>query len=170
MRIVCFILCMLPLLVFGQKKKSDFEGRVMNDLQRFVIEEFAKRDKGIMDSFAVALLKPEVKTIYVVKTKYFTELPISFNGYAIKPINADSAGKFLYREQQAGNSVIVFITDAMKFYQRSTVWIMPVKMEKNGRKYIPAFGSQDGVKTTFNFAESTVKFTLDSILYVHPKL
>jgi|GEM_PF-5186193 hypothetical protein len=160
---------MLPMLVFAQKKKSDFVGHVMNDLQRFVVEEFAKKDKGIMDSFAVAMLKPDVKTIYVVKTRYFTELPATFNGYTIVPVNADSAGKFLYKEQQSGRSVIIFMTDAMKFYQRNTVWIMPVTMEKSGRKYIPAFGSQAGVKTTFNFAESTAKFTLDSILYVHPK-
>ena len=103
-----------------------------------------------------------------MKTSYLKDLPPTYNGYSIVPINADSAAKFLYREQQSGNAVAVYMTDVIKFYQRNTIWVMPVRMEKDGRKYIPAFGSQDGVKTTFFFGESTAKFTLDSILFGRP--
>lgn len=168
MRKWLLLCCLLSFAALAQKKKSDFLGYRVHDMERFLVEEFAKREKGIMDSFAIRMLKPSVKTIYLVKTNYYKDLPQKANGYAIKLINADSAAKFLYREQEKDSSVLLYLTDGMQFYQKFTIWAMPVHIQKNGRKYIPVFDTKSGVMTTFNFLESTTTFTLDSIKYIRP--
>lgn len=149
-----------------QKAKWPQDAHRIYQCERYLIEQIAKKQNGLLDTFARQILTPGIKNIYVVKTDYIRDVPDSLNGYRIKIIDVDSAGKFLYKELDKKNSVLLYMTDGINLYEQYTVWIMPVTIDKRGWRYQRKYELTPNCKVVFTFNVNTGLFTPTEVEYL----
>lgn len=162
------LVLVIPCTLSAQTQKAQWpqDAHRIYQCERYLVEQIAKRQNGLLDTFARQILPPGIKNIYVVKTDYIHDVPDTMNGYRIKLIDVDSAGKFLYKELNNKNSVLLYMTDGINLYEQYTVWIMPVTIDKRGRKYLRKYELTPNCKVTFTFNVNTGLFTLSEVEYL----
>lgn len=121
------------------------------DCYRFMLRKFAK-ETGTMEALAKKYIKPETRTIYVIKTPDIDSMPAKVNGYAIKCVDADSNFAMLRAEQKKG-AVILYFSKILNYINFYDFWIIPVKMTKKGMGF-----EKDGCSIRFEYNMGTSRF------------
>lgn len=162
MRYLFSLLIILPLCCFSQPKiPYGFEGFRTYDCIRFCIRQFAAKNDSVtchLDS----ILKPNTKTIYVMKAPYMEYIPDTASGYNIKLVDVEKDAAMLYKEQCKNDAIILYLSDGLQKLTYSTVWCMPmVAVKKKFKKPTVEYDNSHGFKAVFFFNDATAKYTYD---------
>ncbi len=109
-----------------------------------------------MQPLALKYLKPNTKTIYVLKTADIDSLPSEVNGYAIKMADAETDLDMLHKEQKKGAVILYFTKILNKGINNDNLydfWIVPAKVGKKEMEYEDA-----GCAIQFEYNMGTSKF------------
>jgi hypothetical protein len=162
MKYLFILLILLPFAGFAQTPVPyGFEGYRTYNCINFVIEQFAKKNDSLtchLDS----IIKPQTRTIYIMKTAYMEQLPDSVNGYKIKLVDVEGNTAFLYKEQKENCAVILYLSDGQPKNSSWTIWVMPmVAIKKGMKKPVVEYDNSQGFKAVFFYNDATAKFTYD---------
>ncbi|RYD57392.1 MAG: hypothetical protein EOP56_08785 [Sphingobacteriales bacterium] len=140
------------------------ESSMPRECYAYSLDLFTKKDTAYAH-LSADLMKPNTKTIYVLKTKHVTDLPGEINGYKIKCVDADSNKKLLYTEQTENGAVILYLDRMQRLnLQTNTVVMMPVQMYKKGKK--PKVGFENRGYTTLYFFDGPINmFRFERTVY-----
>ncbi len=155
-----------PLLATAQATKGPTDAYRIYQCERYIVEQIAKKQHGLLDTFSRQIVTPTTKTIYVVKTSYIRNLPDTVNGYHIRLVDVDSMAKTMYRELKDESSVLLYLTDGLNLYEQYTIWVMPVSLEKKGRRYLRKYELTPSCKVIFNYTSGTGLFSLTNVEYL----
>lgn len=162
MRYLLTLLIFLPLATLAQVKAPyGFEGYRTYDCIRFCIQQFAQKNDSLVCRLDT-ILKPNTRTIYIMKAPYIEHLPDTASGYNIKVADVEADAAMLYKEQCENGAVILYLSDGLAKHSYWTVWCMPMIAEKKSKKkYQVRFDDSRGFKNVFFFNDATAKFTYD---------
>jgi hypothetical protein len=160
------LVILTPFAIKAQPQKGLQDAHRIYHCERYIVDQIARKQNGLMDTFARQVLAPGIKTIYIMKTDYIHDVPDTVNGYHLKLINVDSAGKFLYQELKSKSAVLLYLTDGINLYEQYTIWVMPVSIDKKGRKYTRKYELTPNAKVIFTYNTSTGLFSLTQIEYL----
>ena len=161
MRYLLCLLMVLPLSGFGQAKRFDFEAFMVHDCINFVITQFAKKNDSVVCQLATRQLKPETKTIFIMKNDYLKDVPAQVNGYNIRLADIKEDADMLYRQQRDSSAVILYLSDGLAKHSYWTVWVMPMKAQRKTFKKTTVGYENGGFKAIFFFNDANAKFVFD---------
>ncbi|RYE23304.1 MAG: hypothetical protein EOP51_10970 [Sphingobacteriales bacterium] len=160
------VIFLAPFTANAQKAQWPKDVYRIYQCERYLVQNIALKQNGLLDTFARQVLTPGIKTIYVAKTDYIQDMLDSVNGYKIKLVNVDSMAKTINKEVAAGTAILLYLTDGLNLYEQYSIWIMPMSLDKKGRKYLRKYELTPSCKASFNFNTSSGLFTLTGVEYL----